>query len=406
MRNANSHVWISAIACALALTAPELPAQLPPDVQVDRLSLRAERQIGSEEYGSALESLDEILRLQAEHDLTLPESFWFRHAVASNKAGLFAQAAESATRYVESTGRGGEHYLEALELLDVAEAAAERQATEASELAARLQEAQLARRAAAEAAVVREAEMSEVAVELAELAPEMQMVVIPAGSFRMGCLSVIGCRDSETPVREVTISAPFAVSKHEVTFRQWDACVASGGCSKRPYDSGWGRGQRPVMRISWDDAQEYVRWLSDETGATYRLLTEAEWEYAARAGSSTAYGWGNRTGSGRANCDGCGSQWDDRRTAPVGSFPSNVWGLHDMHGNVAEWVEDCWHSTYSGAPSDGGAWLSGECIYRVVRGGYWGRGPGTVRSASRDRGYPDVGLVADIGFRVARTLSH
>lgn len=191
VRNANSHVWISAIACALALTAPELPAQLPPDVQVDRLSLRAERQIGSEEYGSALESLDEILRLQAEHDLTLPESFWFRHAVASNKAGLYVQAAESATRYVESTGRGGEHYLDALELLDVAEAAAERQATEASELAARVQEAQLARRAAAEAAVVREAEMSEVAVELAELAPEMQMVVIPAGSFRMGCLSVI-----------------------------------------------------------------------------------------------------------------------------------------------------------------------------------------------------------------------
>ena len=400
VRNANSLIWALLIACALTLAAPGLWAQLPPDIQVDRLSLRAERQIGNEEYSSALESLNEILRLQAEHDLALPESFWFRHAVASHKAGLYAQAVESATRYVESTGREGEHYLQALELLDAAEAAAERQAAEARELAAQRE----AQQAAVEAAASRETEMSKVAAELAEFAPGMKMVVIPAGRFRMGCVSGVECGDNEIPVHEVTISRPFAVSQHEVTFLQWNSCAAAGGCSHRPDDEGWGRGRQPVINVSWDDAQEYVRWLSEETGATYRLLTEAEWEYAARAGSSTAYGWGNEIGSGRANCDGCGSQWD-RQTAPVGSFRANAWGLHDMHGNVWEWVEDCWNEDYRGAPSSGGAWLSRECSLRVTRGGCWRDSPSFLRSAFRRTWISDVRRYGAFGFRVARTLN-
>ena len=220
----------------------------------------------------------------------------------------------------------------------------------------------------------------------------------------MGCVSGVECGDNEIPVHEVTISRPFAVSRHEVTFQQWDACAAAGGCFHRPDDDGWGRGLRPVINVSWKDAQEYVRWLSEETGATYRLLTEAEWEYAARAGSTTAYSWGNEIGSGRANCRACGSQWDFRQTAPVGSFPANAWGLHDMHGNVYERVEDCWNGDYSGAPSTGGAWLSGDCSRRVFRGGSWFYAPSSLRSANRE------GLTSDLrdlnlGFRVARTLS-
>ena len=207
------------------------------------------------------------------------------------------------------------------------------------------------------------------------------MVVIPAGSFRMGCVSGVACYDDEHPVHQVTIPQALAVGKYEVTFAEWDACVSAGGCGHRPEDS-WGRGGHPVMRVSWDDAQSYVRWLSSQTGASYRLLSESEWEYAARAGSSTAYSWGNQIGSGRANCDGCGSQWDASQTAPVGSFSPNAFGLHDMHGNLWEWVQDCWNESYNGAPSNGGAWQQGECSRRVLRGGSLGStDPRSLRSA-------------------------
>ena len=127
---------------------------------------------------------------------------------------------------------------------------------------------------------------------------------------------------------------PFAVSKFEVTFDDWDACVAYGDCNPVVRDSGWGRGRQPVINVTWDDAQRYVAWLSRMTGRTYRLLSEAEWEYAARAGTQTAYSWGDEIGKGNANCHGCGSQWDRRQTAPVGSFAANAFGLYDMLGNV------------------------------------------------------------------------
>ncbi len=248
-----------------------------------------------------------------------------------------------------------------------------------------------------------------------------EMVVVPAGSFRMGCVSGVECADWELPVHQVTVSAVVAVGKYEVTFAEWDACVSAGGCGHRPEDAGWGRGRRPVINVSWDDAQSYVRWLSSETGASYRLPSESEWEYAARAGSGTAYGWGDEIGSGRANCFGCDGavpaeriveawrDWQARgfeggQTMPVGSFGANAYGLHDMHGNVWEWVEDCWNESYSGAPSSGSAWTSGVCSLRVVRGGSWNIFPTALRSANRyrltsgDRNY-------FIGFRVARTLT-
>ena len=196
---------------------------------------------------------------------------------------------------------------------------------------------------------------------------------------------------------------PSALSKCEVTFEEYER-FARDTDRDRPGDAGWGRGRRPVINVSWHDAQAYAAWLSSETGAEYRLPSEAEWEYAARGGTTTVYSWGNEIGSNRANCDGCGSQWDDEMTAPVGSFAANAWGLHDMLGNIEEWVEDCWHGNYAGAPEDGSAWTAGgDCSERVRRGGRWWNTPSGIRAAWRlsvnagSRGYFG-------GFRVARTL--
>ncbi len=225
------------------------------------------------------------------------------------------------------------------------------------------------------------------------------MVVVPAGRFRMGCESEPDCRYNEEPVRDVVIPEAFALSVHEVTFEDYDRFTHPDKVA----DESWGRGRRPVINVSWDDAMEYVAWLSSQTGAEYRLPSEAEWEYAARAGSAAEYSWGDEAGTDRANCAGCGSRWDGRATAQVGSFAPNAWGLHDMHGNVFEWVEDCWNDSYAGAPSDGSAWLQGECVLRVSRGGSWGAPPRALRSAYR--GGSTTGYRSSyLGFRVARTL--
>ena len=227
-----------------------------------------------------------------------------------------------------------------------------------------------------------------------------EMVDIPGGVFRMGDLSSEGDDDAR-PVHSVTVSA-FRLGKHEVTFAQWDACVADGGCDGyTPDDEGWGRGNRPVINLSWDDVQGFIDWLNSKTGENFRLPTEAEWEYAARAGSATLYSWGNSIGHNRANCDGCGSRWDDDRTAPVGSFSANPWGLHDMHGNVWEWVRDCWNDSYVGAPSDGRAWISGDCTRRVLRGGSWYVYPERLHSSSRTSN-TRLSRNAYRGFRLAQ----
>lgn len=172
----------------------------------------------------------------------------------------------------------------------------------------------------------------------------------------------------------------------------------------RASDFGWGRGTRPVIYVSWDDAQQYVAWLSKMTGKPYRLLTEAEWEYATRAGTTTAYSWGHEIGKGNANCDGCGSQRDDRKTSPVGSFKPNAFGLYDMAPNVWQWVQDCYQDDYKGAPTDGSERTSGDCKNRVVRGGSWVDGPQNGRSASRFGDSTDLRNSA-VGFRAGRTLT-
>ena len=236
------------------------------------------------------------------------------------------------------------------------------------------------------------------------------MVVVPAGSFAMGSPSgEEGRFDDQGPLRGVRIGAPFAVGVYEVTFAEWDACVSGAGCGHAPDDSGWGRDGRPVINVSWNDAWEYVQWLSAQTGAPYRLPTEAEWEYVVRAGTTTPFHTGETTSTDQANYDGNHAYGDGRkgvyrkRTTPVGTFGENPWALRDVHGNVWEWTEDCWNDNYMGAPVDGGAWETGDCEWRVARGGSWINKPRLLRSASRFR--YTAGRRNDIlGFRVARTL--
>ena len=251
-----------------------------------------------------------------------------------------------------------------------------------------------------------------------------EMVVIPPGSFRMGCLNDTGdCRGDEKPVRVVRIGAPFALGVREVARGEFDRFVSA---TRRPMGDSchvWNRGKweeqsgfgwrrpgfaqtddHPAVCVNWDDAQAYAAWLSRETGETYRLPSEAEWEYAVRAGTATKYHWGDGVGGNRANCDGCGSRWDDKGTAPVGSFAANAWGLHDMHGNAWEWTQDCWNDSYRGAPADGRAWTSGRCERRVLRGGSWDFNAWYLRSASRNgdaTGY----RISSNGFRVVRVLA-
>jgi formylglycine-generating enzyme required for sulfatase activity len=271
----------------------------------------------------------------------------------------------------------------------------------------------------------------------APFAPEM--VVVPAGTF------IMGSGDGETPVEmldgsrgdvlpkeegrdnhegpqhEVTIPQPFAVGRYAVTFEEWDAAQGdadwqrvTGLEPRTPDDEGWGRGKRPVINVSWNDSRAYAKWLSEETGKTYRLLSEAEWEYAARAGTTGPFSFDGPITTDKANYDGdysyAGSpKGEDRgRTVPVDSFQPNPWGLYQVHGNVWEWVEDCWNDSYSDKPDSlkvsGSAWTAGNCDYRLLRGGSWGLNPQLLRSASRVWNFR-VYRGNYIGFRLARTLT-
>ncbi len=249
-----------------------------------------------------------------------------------------------------------------------------------------------------------------------------EMVVVPAGEFTMGTSAseiaalkkVYGQEgyDWEGPQRTVTIKLPFAVGRFAVTFDEWDACVADGGCNGySPSDQDWGRGKRPVINVNFDDAMAYVEWLSRKTGKTYRLLSEAQHKYVTRAGTATAFWWGETISTAQANYNGNytfrgGAKGQFRqKTVPVDSFEPNPWGLCNVHGNVWEWVEDVWHANYKGAPTDGSAWLQGgDPSERVVCGGSWRSGPQNLRAASRLRS-DSVDRDGNLGFRVGRTLA-
>jgi formylglycine-generating enzyme required for sulfatase activity len=257
-----------------------------------------------------------------------------------------------------------------------------------------------------------------------------EMVWLPAGSFMMGTEAAETTREGvpdeyakwERPRHPVTVRSIFAVGKYHVTRGEYGRFAAATGRSgdagcyvwtgskveldpkKSWRDPGFAQTDRdPVVCISWDDAKAYVAWLAKTTGRAYRLPTEAEWEYAARAGTTTARWWGDALGAGNANCAGCGSKWDNKSTSPVGSFQANRFGLYDMLGNAWQWTEDCWNGNYANAPSDSSiALTSGDCLRRVVRGGSWLYYPRVVRAGYRggdgsgDRDY-------DAGFRVVRT---
>jgi len=240
-----------------------------------------------------------------------------------------------------------------------------------------------------------------------------EMVRIPAGHFFMGSIDgEFARKDDESPRHAVRVSA-FAAGRFPVTFSEWDACVDDGGCGGvRPDDGGWGHGRLPVINVGWDDAHAYATWLSRKTGHSYRLLTEAEWEYAARAGTTTPFYTGACIDTRQANYDGnfafdgCATNTGVARgrTTPVGSFEPNAFGLYDMAGNVYQWVEDRYANDYASAPSDGSAATLGEAGgKRVLRGGSWYGNPHWMRSAYRE-GYRPEKKDSDIGFRVARAL--
>jgi formylglycine-generating enzyme required for sulfatase activity len=231
------------------------------------------------------------------------------------------------------------------------------------------------------------------------LGPEM--VVIPAGTFRMGDIQGGGW-DNELPVHQVSVGR-FAMGKYEVTFAEYDKFAEATGRSK-PDDYGWGRGNRPVINVSWHDATAYLDWLSEQTGKRYRLPTEAEWEYAARAGTETKYWWGNDIGTNLANCRNSGSEWSGKQTAPVGSFQANPFGLYDTVGNLWEWCADPWHSNYQGAPTDGRIWDSTDTTLRLLRGGSFDIYPLICRAALRF-GYASDFHNWDVGFRGCADLA-
>ena len=376
---------IAAAALGLMTLAPFLAvADLAPAIQADLYLVQTEDYIKQQDYAAAQEAMGKILELQKEHDLQIPVEFHFKYAQVLELAQQYEAAVAAVTHYLEVAGRGGAHYREALTLLHTASQSAER------------------------------------ANPAAEVARNMKMVVVPAGSYLMGSpSSEAGRRDAEGPQHRVTIRDSFAVGAYEVTFEEWDACVSAGGCGGyAPDDEGWGRGRRPVINVSWEDAQRFVAWLRTGTGEPYRLLSEAEWEYVARAESRTARYWGESSSAQCQYANGADqtakrhrSDWtvascDDGhfQTAPVATFNPNMYGLYDVLGNVWEWVEDCWNGSYQGAPSDGSAWERGDCSRRVVRGGSWSNGPRDLRSANRIR--DETGLRDDdVGFRVARTLT-
>ena len=393
MRGVIGSVLVAVLLGTLTATA----AQLPPEIMADRYLLQAERLIAEKNHKAALEVMDKIVALQREHNLTLPDEFHFKYAQIAMSARSIKAVIDSVNKYLATAGRAGKHYREALELLDEAEQ----------------EEARRKQRRKKEEARRKQRRKKEEArrKHIRPILPEM--AVIPGGSFRMGCVSGKNCSGSELPVHEVRV-ASFELSKYEVMFEEYDRFTAATGRELVSH-RGLGLGRQPVIDVSWTDAVAYTEWLSAETGERYRLPSEAEWEYAALAGSTTKYHFGDDESKlcDYANHADRDSIFDFRNRAcsdgvrwsptTVGKYFPNAFGLHDMHGNLQEWVQDCWNESYRGAPTDGSAWESGDCRWRVRRGGSWRNNPWSLRSAARG---VYRGLHMDVnGVRVARTLA-
>lgn len=371
-----------------------LSAQLPPDIQADRYLVRAERQIEQQDYSAAKESMDRILRLQQEHGLEVPEEFFFRYAEVVERLGLYDEAIVSVTKYLTLVGRSGNHYREALELLDKAEAAAE-----------------VARRRPGESSVF----------------DGIEFVWVPSGEFLMGWTrretELFVADGHEQPVTRVTISQGFWMGKYEVKQGQWKAVMGSN--PSRFKDCG---PECPVENVSWNDAQKFIRGRNAAVGEErYRLPTEAEWEYAARAMSRTGtpagdldivgihnapvldgIAWyGGNSGVSYEGGEGC-LHWPEKQyassrcgTHPVGQKAPNAWGLHDMLGNVWEWVDD-WHGDYPGGSLTDPRGPVRATRGRVVRGGGWSFAAVHCQVSVRSSNWPND-RAKYIGFRLLKT---
>lgn len=251
-----------------------------------------------------------------------------------------------------------------------------------------------------------------------------EMVVIPKGVFQMGSTKNPAMKNqevaqSEQPVHSVVFEYTFAIGKYPITFTEWDACVEDGGCDGyRPdhkgwrgqNEPGWSRGQHPVFRVNYFDTQSYLKWINSKTGGGYRLLSEAEWEYAARAGTTTEYNTGDTLTQADAKFHDGETHFPTRKgnwkvkTVPVGLYAPNAFGVYDIHGGIAERLIDCWHPSYVGAPTDGSAWIAdGDCSKRLTRGGGWNQRLKSERIAQRF-GYPNGGRSVSYGFRIAKSI--
>lgn len=228
-----------------------------------------------------------------------------------------------------------------------------------------------------------------------------ELVVVPAGLFIMGSN---GTRKTEKPAHRVNITKPFAIGRYEVTFKEWNSCLNAGACTQDPDDHKWGKKGRPVINITWDEALTYIKWLSEKTGFRYRLPSEAEWEYAHRAGTTTDFWWGKEAGENKANCKDCKSEWSAKSSAPVGSFEANPFGLFDTTANVFEWVQDCWNPDHQDAPNTTEPRMTGNCKFRVIRGGSFYYFNKVARASYRAKNPPGVKSYW-LGFRVVRELS-
>jgi len=370
---------------------PASPAEPSAEVKAQADQLRTEifQALETKDFATVLERTETYRALQTE-GVKMPAGLYFAEAEAAKSTGDWLRARAALAAYLERADQKDPLYLEALKLHPLVETEIARQFEEQDRA---LQEAQQAeQRVAAER---KAADRKRVVEGLAG-----GLVAIPPGKFRMGDLSKRGDED-ELPVHAVQV-AGFQLGRHEVTFEQYDAfCEATG--RPLPDDKGWGRGNRPVINVSWEDANEFIAWASAQAGLRFRLPTEAEWEYAARAGTETDYWWGEAFSVDHANAAGTGGRDRWNATAPVGEFPPNAFGLHDMNGNVREWVQDCWIADYSGKAKTASARTDGDCSRRVVRGGSWNLGPPWQRSANRDFDDQQYRFV-DRGFRLARDL--
>jgi formylglycine-generating enzyme required for sulfatase activity len=332
-------------------------------------------------------------------------------ARAAEERAAAAEAERAASERAAAERAARQAAAEAAAEEDARKAAAEEASRRAAAEAAAAEKARQAAAKATAAAAAAEAARQAAHAKVAGTAPSTvktfrdcdgcpEMIALAPGSFTMGSK---GGDASEHPAHKVTIAYPFAISRFEVTVAEWKACHAAGGCDYLPTRKGM-TATSPIYNLSWLDTQKYVKWLSKKTGQAYRLPSEAEWEYAARAGTKTEYWWGDDIGKGNANCRDCGGEWTSKRPAAVDSFAANAFGLQGMNGSVWEWVGDCWFDSYDGAPGDGSARSRKNCQSRVLRGGSWRNDPSYARSASRFNYDNDVRYVLN-GFRVVRPMN-